>query len=433
MTHFSSRIILSAILMSGYACFAQAQQVIEEHDVFPTRLETDIPYRIPAITTASNGDLIAVADYRYCRMDIGFAGTGDGRIDLRARISKDNGHTWQPHFTIVKGKGRALDAFHTGFGDPCIIADKNSSKVFLLSCAGNVSFPAGTREKHQGIAIMHSEDNGQTWSEPKDIAENIYGMFDNCKRGPVRAMFIGSGKIHQSRYTKVDKYYRLYCSNLVTDVNGERLNYVLYSDDFGNNWNVLGEKDDVPIINGDEPKVEELPDGRIVISSRCGGGRLFNIFEFENKEKATGKWGKQAFSGAENNGTTAKSNACNGEILILPVVRISDNKQTNLVLQSVPFGPGRTNVGIYYKELGDKSAYDTPANFAKDWNGSIQASALPSAYSTMTLQADNTIGFLFEEETYCSSWGGGYTIKYQKYSIEGITNGAYKIDEKNVK
>lgn len=433
MTLHQTRLFITAFLLCGSSYLVQAQNAIEEHEIFATRLETDIPYRIPAITTASNGDVIAVADYRYCRMDIGFAGTGDGRIDLRASISNDNGATWGPIFTIVRGKGRGFDVFHTGFGDPCIVADRNSSRVFLLSCAGNVSFQGGTREKHQGIAIMHSEDNGKTWSAPKDIAEDIYSMYDNCKRGPVRAMFIGSGKIHQSRYTKVGKYYRLYCSNLVTDVNGERINYVLYSDDFGDNWKILGNIDDVPIVKGDEPKVEELPDGRLVISSRCGGGRLFNIFDFDDKEKATGKWGVQAFSGAENNGTTAKSNACNGEILVVPAIRTSDNQKTNIVLQSVPFGPGRTNVGIYYKDLEQKSSYSTPADFAKDWTGSMQASKLPSAYSTMALQADHTIGFLFEEETHCTSWGGGYTIKYQKYSLESLTNGAYKIDKKNIK
>ena len=359
-----TRLFVASLCMAALtSCGEQRKQVVYEEqgpfEVFATPNTEVTPYRIPAITKTSKGDLLAVADSRPCRADIGY-----GRVDLHGRIS---------------------------------------------------------------------EDNGKTWSEPKDIAENVYAMFDKCSRGPVRAMFIGSGKIHQSRYTKTGKYYRLYCSNLVTDVNGTRLNYVLYSDDFGDSWRVLGDKEDVPIVNGDEPKVEELPDGRIVISSRCGGGRLFNIFDFENKEQATGKWGKQAFSGAENNGTTAKNNACNGEILVVPAIRTSDNQSTHLVLQSVPFGPGRTNVGIYYKDLRDASSYDTPANFAKDWSGNIQATTLPSAYSTMTLQADNTIGFLFEEETHCSSWGGGYTIKYQKYAIEDITGGAYKFDKKNVK
>ncbi len=433
MTRLTPRLLGLALFISGMSCATFAQKAAEEHEVFTTRFETDIPYRIPAIAQTRNGNLIAVADYRFCRWDIGFAGSGDGRIDLRARISNDNGHSWQPIYTIVRGEGRSSDAFHTGFGDPCLVADKGSGRVLLLSCAGNVSFPGGTREKHQGIAIMHSEDNGQTWSQPKDIAEQVYSMFDKCSRGPVRAMFIGSGKIHQSRYTKVGKYYRLYCSNLVTDVKGERINYVLYSDDFGDTWKVLGDMEDVPILKGDEPKVEELPDGRILISSRCGGGRFFNIFDFTDPKAGTGKWGKQAFSGAENKGTEAKSNSCNGEILILPVIRTADNKAMHLALQSVPFGPGRTNVGIHYKELDGAQSYDTPQNFAKNWTGSYQTTKLPSAYSTMILQHDHSIGFLYEEETHCTSAGGGYTIMYHKYGLEDLTNGAYKVDKKKIK
>ena len=66
MIRFSSRYMIAALLLCGSVHFAQAQKTMEEYEVFPTRLETDIPYRIPAIATASNGDLIAVADYRYC-------------------------------------------------------------------------------------------------------------------------------------------------------------------------------------------------------------------------------------------------------------------------------------------------------------------------------------------------------------------------------
>lgn len=71
-------------------------------DVFPTLTSQAIPYRIPAIATASNGDIIAVADYRHSRADIGMA--NNGRIDLRARISKDNGKTWGDIFDIIRGQ-----------------------------------------------------------------------------------------------------------------------------------------------------------------------------------------------------------------------------------------------------------------------------------------------------------------------------------------
>lgn len=412
------------------ACLCQglrAQEIISQYEVFPTLQETDVPYRIPAISTARNGDIVAVADFRYCRTDIGLMGTGDGRIDLRARISQDKGETWGNIFTVVKAQGRSgEDAFYTGFGDPCIVADRESDRVLLMSCAGNISFWGGTREKHQLVARFYSNDNGRTWSKPEEISEQFYSLFDKAKNGPIRSMFIGSGKIHQSRYTKVGKYYRLYCSNLAKDANGEHINYILYSDDFGENWKLLGDADDVPIVKGDEPKAEELPDGRVLISSRMGGGRFFNIFTFDDVASGTGKWARQAASGKENHGTEALGNSCNGEPLIVPVQRTSDGKRMHLALQSVPFGNGRANVGIYYKELASEADYATPADFAANWQGKVQLSRLPSAYSTMTLLKDNTIGFFFEEETHCGHEGGGFTLMYQRFSIEGLTGGAYK-------
>ena len=397
-------------------------------EIFTTATANDIPYRIPAIAMAKNGDLIAVADYRHSRADIGMASYG--RIDLHARISKDNGANWGNRFSIVDGQGSSSpDFMHVGFGDPCIVADRESDRVLVLSCAGNVSFPNGTRNNHQNIARFYSEDNGATWSEPVDIADAIYAMWDNSSNhGPVRAMFIGSGKIHQSRYVKVNNYYRLYCAVLLKNVNGTNTNFVLYSDDFGGSWDVLGGVENAPVPSGgDEPKVEELPNGNVVISSRISGGRYFNIYTFTDKVAATGSWGNMATSNSANGGVVAQGNSCNGEIMIIPVVRNEDNTEMWLALQSLPFGNGRSNVGIYYKELASGADYNTPANFAKNWDGRHQASFMSSAYSTMCYQKDSTIAFLYEEDTYGINAYGGYNIMYKNYSIEQITNGKYSV------
>ena len=382
-----------------------------------------IPFRIPAIAKAKNGNLIAVADYRHSGADIGMV--NNGRIDLLARISEDNGENWGEQFAIVEGQGASSpDFMHVGFGDPCIVADRESDRVLVLSCAGNVSFPGGTRNNHQNIARFYSEDNGKTWSEPVDIADPIYEMWDNSKHGPVMAMFIGSGKIHQSRYVKVDNYYRLYCAVLLKNKYGTYTNFVLYSDDFGGSWDVLGGVETAPIPDGaDEPKVEELPNGNIIVSSRCTGGRHFNIFTFTDAVKAEGSWGTRATSNASVNGVVALGNSCNGEIMIMPAIRNADGEKVWIALQSLPFGSGRTNVGIYYKELASELDYNTPANFAKDWDGRHQASFIGSAYSTMCFQSDSTIAFLYEEETF----GAGYTIVYKNYSLDEITDGAYTI------
>ena len=47
----------------------------------------------------------------------------------------------------------------------------------------------------------------------------------------------------------------------------------------------------------------------------------------------------------------------------------------------------------------------------------------------MCLQADNHVGFLYEEETNCPVSGGGYTILYKNYSVEQITDSLYTFDE----
>ncbi len=393
--------------------------------VFETPTTSAIPYRIPAIATAHNGNIIAVADYRHSRADIGMA--NNGRIDLRARISKDNGQTWGDIFDIVRGQGgNSPDFMNVGFGDPCIVADRESGKVLVLSCAGNVSFPNGTRNNHQNIARFYSEDNGETWGAPEDIAESIYSQFDQRADGPVRAMFIGSGKIIQSETVKAGTHYRLYCAALVKINDGTYTNFVFYSDDFGGTWKVLGGVDVAPVPSGaDEPKVEELPDGSILISSRVSGGRWFNIYNFTNSETAEGYWNTVKQSNSGNNGVVAVSNSTNGEVMVVPVMRKADNKPMYLLLQSVPFGSGRANVGIYYKELASLNDFATTDSIAANWDGRHQSSYMFSAYSTMCLQQDNTIGFLYEEETFCGTGGGGYSIIYKNYSIDYITDSLY--------
>lgn len=405
------------------------QEAEPQFDVFITTA-TSVPYRIPAIAQAKNGNLIAVADYRHSCADIGMA--TNGRIDIHGRISKDNGKTWGNVFPIIEGQGAAAantNSMYVAFGDPCLVADSESDKVMLLTCSGNVSFPNGQRNNHQGIARFYSEDGGETWGTPVDISESIYEQFDKRVNGGIRCMFIGSGKISQSKTVKVGSHYRLYCAPLVKLADGSNVNFVLYSDDFGGTWSVLGGVDNSPIPSGgDEPKADELPDGSILISSRTSGGRIYNIYTFTDVAKGEGSWATSVWSNANNNGTVATSNSTNGEIIFLPVKRVEDQKQMYMMLQSVPLGSGRANVGIYYKALESLNDFANPDSIAKDWDGRHQASFLGSAYSTMCWQADNTLAFVYEEETHSNSSRGGYTIVYKNYSIEQITDSAYTYD-----
>ena len=384
-------------------------------ELFVTPAGATIPYRIPALVQTRSGNLVAIADYRYCGTDIGF-----GRVDLVARISQDNGQTWGKEFVVVSGTG-TTGAWDCGFGDAAAVADLESDTILLVCVCGNTVYGASTttRENPNRIARFYSTDGGLTWSKPEEITESIYKLFDADTAGVVQSMFVGSGKIFQSRRIKVGTHYRIYAA-LCARPNGNR---VIYSDDLGRTWKILGSVTDHPVPNGDEPKCVELPDGNVLLSSRANNGRLFNVYKYSNAAKATGLWTGVASSTPNNGGILAANNSCNGGVLVLPVTRTADNEEMFLLLQSVPFGSGRTNVGIHYKELANVADYANAAAIARDWDGSHQATGISSAYSELLLQQDDSVAFIYEESTY----GSDYSIIYKKYSVEQITDGAYSL------
>ena len=400
------------------------------------------PYRIPAIATALNGDVIAISDNRPCSRDIGY-----GEVDIKVRVSKDNGETWSEEEFLANGDGvesRLTDDdktndFAYAFGDAAVVADRTHNEVVVFCVSGktvcwngNYTTDPSTSDPNRVAKIKgtYNEETGTwSWSTPVEVTEAFYSPFvkqtTTTRTVTVQSLFIGSGRIMQSRVVKKGDYYRLYAA-LWTKNQGNR---VVYSDDFGETWNILGTVDDRPASSGDEPKCEELPDGTVVLSSRKGSGRYFNLFTFSNEDKTEGSWGNVASSNDVTGGLTTEDSGTNGEIYLLDNVmdKITGERKT-VMLQSVPLGNGRKNVAIWYKVIDPEATY-TPATFAADWTLGKQVSFRNSAYSTMTLQQDNRIGFLFEEEP------GGYCIIYTPLSIEDVTGGTYTLysDENRLK
>ncbi len=420
----------------------------EDRILFTTPDANGKPYRIPAITTALNGDVIAVADNRPCGSDIGY-----GEVDIKVRVSKDHGATWSTEEFLANGDGdnnRLTDAdktndFAYAFGDAAIVADRERNEVVVFSVAGKTVCHNGNYTEDPStsnpnrVAKMkgtyNSESGTWSWSTPVEVTEAFYSPFvketttTNEESGEttttrtvtVQSLFIGSGRIMQSRVVKKDQYYRLYAA-LWTKNQGNR---VVYSDDFGDTWHILGTVDDRPAANGDEPKCEELPNGTVVLSSRKGSGRYFNLFTFNattgDDAYTTGTWGTVVSSNNVTGGFRNSDSGTNGEIYMLD--NVMDNTtgvKKTIMLQSVPLGSGRKNVAIWYKEIDPTATY-TPTTFATGWTLGKQVSFRNSAYSTMTLQKDNRLGFLFEEEP------GGYCIIYCPLTIEEATGGAYDL------
>ena len=91
------------------------------------------PYLIPAICTAKNGQIVAISDYRPCGGDIGF-----GEVDIKARISTDNGKTWGPEFFIADGLGEKQNKefWKIGFGDAAVVADAERNEILIMMVCG---------------------------------------------------------------------------------------------------------------------------------------------------------------------------------------------------------------------------------------------------------------------------------------------------------
>ena len=400
------------------------------HTLYRTPDDKGKPYRIPAIATAPNGRLFAISDNRPCGNDIGY-----GEVDIKCRISKDNGLTWGDEFFVADGQGGDINVMTTGFGDAAVVADRKQNKLLVMMVCGRTVCWYGrwhpdstlTSSNINRVARVYATYNKRTraweWTEPVEITNDIYSLFLENGKPTVSSMFIGSGKICQSRVVKKGDYYRLYCAMWTRD-NGNR---VIYSDDFGASWNVLGKVSDRPAPHGDEPKCEELPDGTVVLSSRMGGGRYFNLFTFDDDAYTTGTWGNAVASNSVAEGLAFGGNSTNGEIMLVHAVRNSDGVKCDVMLQSVPAGNGRSEVSIYYKEMEyntDGTNKYTPTTFSQGWVKGMQASDCGSAYSTMTLQKDGRVGFLYEEEP------GWYNIVYAPLTIEEVTGGAYSINKR---
>ena len=369
-------------------------------------------YRIPAITTTNDGTLLAINDLRY-----NHAGDlGNHRIDLLLKSSTDNGENWSNEINLTKDYSNA----GYGFGDAAIVADRESDKVLILAATGSKGYwhdnpnYVSTRNNPIRVSSFVSTDGGANFSRPNDLTEQIYNFDSSWSR-----LFVTSGRIMQSRYIKVKDYYRIYAAILVSG----KGNFVIYSDNFGESWNILGGTTS-PIPNGDEAKVEELANGNVVLASRTGSGRFINVFKYNNDGNYTsGSWESK-----QKSLVLGKGKATNGETYIVYAKDTETNKYTYVALQSIPtLNNLRQGVGIFFKEV--KSSESTATEYVNGWSASnfYMVQPLASAYSTFSVQKDGKIAFFYEDRN-----RGGYDAQFISLDLKTITNGKYEMAFKGI-
>lgn len=407
-----SRFLIRQITLA--ASLAAALNGAAQTVVFDTNVQRGQYYRIPAVVQLNDGRLLAVADDRHGNdYDIG----SNQGIDVVGRTSNDGGKTWSSPFIIADGDSRS-NAFHNSHGDAAAVVDSETGNVLIMCASGKQGFLTSTLADPLRVGRYTSHDNGVTWQQD-EVTSDIYGIFGN--QHDVCGLFFSSGRICQSRSVKHGDFYRIYAA---VDAPVGVGCLVLFSDDFGLSWQALGGPQARPTTApwGDEAKVEELPNGNVLLSCRSKStstcGRLFNIYDY-----AQGSWGEMVISNHPQLGTFSEDCSCNGELLIVPAIRNSDRRHVHLALQSLPRGKGRQQVSIYYKPLLDTRDYDSPDDFSWGWK-CYQVTGAHSAYSTMIALSNGDIAF-FHEDCNDNHSTTAYDLVFRILTIEIITGGRY--------
>ena len=334
-------------------------------------------WRIPAICCLNDGTLLAVCDKRkYNESDL------PEDIDIVVRRSTDNGRTWSEPLTIAEGTGRKQ-----GFGDAALVECENGDVVCVF-VGGNGLFASSQADPIRSY-VCRSSDKGLSWSEPEDITFQLWG--DQATRPMCRnyrASFFGSG--NGLRLTRGEHAGRImFAAAMVRKNSNVADNFVVYSDDNGMTWKVSQRAYE----GGDEAKLMELVDGRVLISVRQTGARGYNYSSNGGLAWGTqGRW------------ECMKSNVCNGDMLRLAATDRGDS--CNILLHSIPNSMERRDVSIYV-------SYDE----GQTWQDPVLLFDGPSVYSSMTLLKNGSVGVLLEENP-----NGACELWYQNWPREMIVN-----------
>lgn len=328
-------------------------------------------YRIPALITAGDGSLLAIADRRGDKL-----GDLPNNISIVCRRSSDMGNTWSDPVYVVKGRGEGK-----GYGDPCVIYDRNTQKMLCIY-SGESGIWSSTPEHPTHLLMSVSEDHGKSWGESIDLTRQIYpsnwyGAFASSGNG----LQLENGRL-----------MFVVAARLTSVWGGEITNFAVYSDDHGTSWKVSA-----PVYGpGDEAKVVELANGDVMMSIRNPkkGFRKISISKDHGET-----WSMPYYH------SDLMDPACNGDIIRVP-------KAGNMLLHSLPASQTtREQVTLYGSKDNGQS-----------WTKLKQVSDGLSAYSSIAVLPNGQVGMLIEEGKWDANLPGedGFTIDFVRFDLKNL-------------
>ena len=341
-----------------------SQQKLSTVDLFNTGMQEGVScYRIPAIITAPNGDLVATIDERV-------PSCGDLKwskdINIIMRRSSDNGNTWTPIETVINfPEGKSAS-------DPSMIVDKITGEIFLFYNYMNLD----TEKDIYYLHVMKSSDNGKTWSKPEDITSQIAKpeWYKDFK-------FITSGRGIQTSTGKL-----LHCM-----VNLDSGMHLFGSDDHGKTWYFIN----TPISPANESKVVELEDGSWMVNARSNDKKGMRYVHISKDEGKT--WTTKGEPQLTDPG-------CNASIIRYTSIK-DGYKKNRLLFANANSIKGRKNMTV-------RVSYDEGVT----WSEGKTIHEGSSAYSSLTILKNGDIGLFFEKDKHTKN-------VFSSFSLNWLTDG----------
>lgn len=227
----------------------QAQEKLQTIDVFQKEKDDYACFRIPAIVESTAGTLLAFAEARKNSC------SDTGNIDLVVKRSTDGGKNWSELITV-------WDDGDNVCGNPAPIVDRVTGRIVLVSCWNlgkdhEKEIINGRSQDTRRIYVMHSDDDGLTWSVPKEITSSVKQADWNWyATGPCHGIQLQNKK-YKNRF--------VVSANHMKAGTKAYHSQVIYSDDSGETWKLGGV---VAKPGGNESSVVELKNGDLMLNMR---------------------------------------------------------------------------------------------------------------------------------------------------------------------
>jgi sialidase-1 len=309
-------------------------------------------YRIPALAVTTRGTLLAAYDARPTLGDL------PSNIAIIVRRSTDDGRTWDAPIVVRR------DTAPLGYGDPSLLVDRDTKRIFLFHAAGvHQGFfgsRAGNDEQDANVLqadLSYSGDDGLTWRHRR-----ITRQIKNAAWGGI---FASSGEGIQIRSgAHAGRLVQQY----VVRADGQNWAASAYSDDHGETWRMGA----LVGPGADENKVVELTGGRLMLNSRAKPFRKV-AWSSDGGVTWTGWRDEPLLIDPANNGA---------------IINYAPESHW-LLFSNTEHASERRNLVV-------KMSCDDGAT----WPTRIVVDSGPSAYSTIARLRDGTLGVLYERGDY---------------------------------